>query len=179
MTEQPIDLYRQNIDPEIIELIPGSVAIENRCIPVRQDDRGLLLAIANPGRSDFLEKTLGAILKIRVRARSGDSRSDRICSPPVLCGLTRDKSTFCRIDVGETAPVLVPPAPAPANSTSNRHQPAIPSGRQAGRAHTWEGRRGVGGCGCPRLFYDGPMDHLRLGHWAERIGVRSVKGNRL
>jgi type IV pilus assembly protein PilB len=67
MSDEPIDLYRRNVPPEIIELIPASVARENRCVPVRQDDGGLLLAMADMGHSYVLEK-LRFILNTRVRA---------------------------------------------------------------------------------------------------------------
>jgi type IV pilus assembly protein PilB len=56
MSKEPMDLYRRNIPPEVIALIPGSVAKENLLVPVKLVSDRLVVALVDPGRANVLAK---------------------------------------------------------------------------------------------------------------------------
>ena len=68
MTKVPIDLFRRNIHPEIIGLVPNAVARKNRVIPICRDKDGfLLVAVTEPYNETELVEKLRRIVKMPVR----------------------------------------------------------------------------------------------------------------
>ncbi len=67
MSEAGFDLYRTNIPPEIIALIPESVARENSVVAVRIDGYELIVAVADMGDRELMDK-LRFILNRQVTA---------------------------------------------------------------------------------------------------------------
>jgi hypothetical protein len=67
---EPIDLFRLNISPEILEMMPPRIAHEAKAIPIGLDDRGaLIVAMADMFDFDTCEKLM-FILNRPVTARS-------------------------------------------------------------------------------------------------------------
>jgi type IV pilus assembly protein PilB len=67
-----VDLRRDNVDPEVISLVPEELAREQLAIPVRFEDDGLYVAVAEPSDEirSLLAKTTGRPVHLMIAPMS-------------------------------------------------------------------------------------------------------------